>query len=292
MSIMSTLGIKPPGGCHFPPEGYAEIAHLIQPVVEKESYGRLFDKPVTPPDLQRAWYSVDRKDEITLEFDQPVVWKDSLETQFYLDGKSGEVASGSVSGNILRLKLKAPSAARRISYLDSKSWSQSHLLWGKNGIAALTFRGVQVAASKTADIGWIDFKPTIESLKQYETPEWFKDAKLGIYMHWGPQSIPGVATTWYARWMYEQGSEGYKYHVATYGHPSKFGYKDICWLFTAPKFDQEQADRLVRLYKKTGARYVVPVAVHHDNFDMRDSKYLPRFNSVATSGKDIVGMWK
>jgi alpha-L-fucosidase len=132
----------------------------------------------------------------------------------------------------------------------------------------------------------------MESLKQYETPEWYADAKLGIYMHWGPMSIPGVATTWYARWIYEQGSEGNKYHVATYGHPSKFGYKDICKLFTAPKFDQAQADRYVKLYKQAGARYVVPVAVHHDNFDMWDSKYQPRWNSVATAGKDVVGMWK
>ena len=89
-----------------------------------------------------------------------------------------------------------------------------------------------------------------------------------------------------------QGSEAYKYHGVTYGHPSKFGYKDICRLFTAPLFDQAQTDRLVKLYKLAGARYVVPVAVHHDNFDMWDSKYQPRFNSVATSGKDIVGMWK
>ena len=71
--------------------------------------------------------------------------------------------------------------------------------------------------------------------------------------------------------------------------PPRFGYKDICKLFKAAKFDQAQADRLVELYKRVGARYVVPVAVHHDNFDMWDSKFQPRFNSVATSGKDIVG---
>ena len=146
--------------------------------------------------------------------------------------------------------------------------------------------------TRTAQAPAIHFEPTMESLKQYETPEWYADAKLGIYMHWGPMSIPGVATTWYARWIYEQGSEGNKYHVATYGHPSKFGYKDICKLFTAPKFDQAQADRYVKLYKQAGARYVVPVAVHHDNFDMWDSKYQPRWNSVATAGKDVVGMWK
>jgi len=136
------------------------------------------------------------------------------------------------------------------------------------------------------------YEATVESLKQAAVPEWFVDGKLGIFMHWGPESIPGVASTWYARWMYEEGSEGYKYHCATYGHPSKFGYKDLCKLFTAPKFDQAQADRLVKLYKQAGARYVVPVAAHHDNFDMWDSKYQPRWNSMATAGKDVCGMWQ
>ena len=136
------------------------------------------------------------------------------------------------------------------------------------------------------------YEPTVDSLKQAEIPEWFIDGKFGVFMHWGPESIPGVASTWYARWMYEEGSDGYKYHCATYGHPSKFGYKDLCKLFKAEKFDQAQADRLVKLYKAAGARYVVPVASHHDNFDMWDSKFQPRFNSMATAGKDICGMWK
>ena len=136
------------------------------------------------------------------------------------------------------------------------------------------------------------YEATADSLKQAEIPEWFIDGKFGVFMHWGPESIPGVASTWYARWMYEEGSEGYKYHCATYGHPSKLGYKDLCKLFKAPKFDQAQADSLVKLYKAAGARYVVPVAAHHDNFDMWDSKFQPRFNSMATAGKDICGMWQ
>lgn len=160
------------------------------------------------------------------------------------------------------------------------------------GLAALLLTPMSARAADAAGAGQVRYEATVDSLNAYEVPEWFQDAKLGIFMHWGPQSIPGVAATWYARWMYEEGSVGYKYHCATYGHPSKFGYKDICKLFTAPKFDQAQADRLVKLYKQAGARYVVPVAVHHDNFDMWDSKYQPRFNSVATSGKDVVGMWK
>jgi len=147
-------------------------------------------------------------------------------------------------------------------------------------------------AAEPAAKGPVKYEPSVESLRQAEVPEWFIDGKLGIFMHWGPESIPGVASTWYARWMYEEGSEGYKYHCATYGHPSKFGYKDLCKLFTAPKFDQAQADRLVKLYKQAGARYVVPVAAHHDNFDMWDSKFQPRWNSMATAGKDVCGMWQ
>jgi alpha-L-fucosidase len=135
------------------------------------------------------------------------------------------------------------------------------------------------------------FKPTFESLKQYETPEWFIDAKLGIFLHWGPCAVGGTHG-WYGREMYRQGSETYRFHVSHFGHPSRFGYKDICSLFTAEKFDAVQADALVKLYKQAGARYVVPVAVHHDNFDMWDSRYQPRWNAKVASGKDIIGMWK
>jgi len=292
MDVMSTLGIKPPGGCHYPLTGWAEFARLMQPLIERDIYGKTPTTSLTPPNLKRAYYVNNAKDALALEFDQPVVWMDALANQFYLDGEKDQVISGAVAGNVLTLKLNAASAARKITYLKEIAWSQDNLLYGVNGIAALTFCDVGIAASPVAEPPRFVFKPTVASLKQYETPEWFEDAKLGIYMHWGPQSIPGVATTWYARWIYEQGSEGYKYHVATYGHPSKFGYKDICKLFKAEKFDQAQADRLAELYKRAGARYLVPVAVHHDNFDMWDSKYQPRFNSVAMSGKDVVGMWR
>ncbi len=149
-----------------------------------------------------------------------------------------------------------------------------------------------VRAADPAARGPIHYEPTIDSLTNYTVPEWFRDAKLGIFMHWGPQCVSGYQPTWYARWIYEQGSKANIYHCATYGHPSKFGYKDICKLFKAEKFDQAQADRLTELYKRLGARYVVPVAAHHDNYDMWDSKYQPRWNSMATAGKDICGMWK
>ena len=136
------------------------------------------------------------------------------------------------------------------------------------------------------------YEPTTESLRTAAIPEWFIDGKLGIFMHWGPESLAGYKSCWYARQIYEEGSDAYKYHCATYGHPSKFGYKDLVKLFKAPKFDQAQADKYVKLYKQAGARYVVPVASLHDNFDMWDSKFQPRWNSVTIAGKDVVGMWQ
>ena len=298
LRVMSTVGAASEhagrGACHFDLAGYAKFAAFMSPLVELDHYGLKPAKEVTAPNLKRAWFTSAAKDEVALDFGQPVVWQDEEKTSFYLDDVLAPIGSGTVAGNVLTLKLTKPSSAKTITYLTGKDWDgkPEHLLFGANGIAALTFCEVGIAASPTAEPARLHFEPTMESMKQYETPEWYADAKFGIYMHWGPMSIPGVATTWYARWIYEQGCEGNKYHVATYGHPSKFGYKDICKLFTAPKFDQAQADRYVKLYKQIGARYVVPVAVHHDNFDMWDSKYQPRWNSVATAGKDVVGMWR
>jgi hypothetical protein len=150
MSIMSTLGIQPPGGCHYPLTGWAEFARLIQPLIERDNYGKVFPGSIKPPNLIRAAYASDKKDTIALQFDQPVVWDDSLASQFYLDGAKDKVASGSVSGNVVTLKLNVPSTAQRITYPDSKSWSQERLLRGANGIAALTFCEVPILPSKPA----------------------------------------------------------------------------------------------------------------------------------------------
>ena len=134
----------------------------------------------------------------------------------------------------------------------------------------------------------MEFKPTFESLLQYECPEWFRDAKFGIWSHWGPQSVP-MYGDWYARHMYVQGHPQNLYHIRHYGHPSTFGYKDICALWKAEKFDPEE---LMSLYRKAGARYFVGQAMHHDHFFNYPSK-LNRFNSMQVGpGKDICGLWK
>jgi alpha-L-fucosidase len=132
------------------------------------------------------------------------------------------------------------------------------------------------------------YKPTEESLKQYTYPAWFKDAKFGIWAHWGPQAVPRQGD-WYARHIYEEGSEDYKYHIAHYGHPSKFGYKDIIPLWKAEKWDPE---KLMALYKKAGAKYFVSMGSHHDNFFLWNSK-IHRWNSVNMGPhKDVVGIWQ
>jgi alpha-L-fucosidase len=132
------------------------------------------------------------------------------------------------------------------------------------------------------------FQATRSSLKNYKIPDWFRDAKFGIWAHWGPQSAVEYGD-WYARNMYIQGNKQYEHHVKTYGHPSKFGFKDTIPLWKAEKFD---ADHLMGLYKKAGAKYFMSMGIHHDNFDLWNSKF-NRWNSVNMGPrKDIVGMWK
>ena len=131
------------------------------------------------------------------------------------------------------------------------------------------------------------FQPNWDSLQNYECPEWFRNAKFGIWAHWSAQCVPEQGD-WYARGMYQEGSEQYNYHCAHYGHPSKFGFKDIDHIWKADEWDPE---KLIGLYKAAGARYFFALANHHDNFDCYDSKYQP-WNSVNLGPKkDIVGIW-
>ena len=145
--------------------------------------------------------------------------------------------------------------------------------------------------------GQTSFEPDWQSLKKYQCPQWFRDAKFGIFMHWGVNTVPAYDGH-YGRYMYIQNPSEikkpfhksvYEHHVKTYGHPSVFGYKDFVPMWKAENWDP---DELVRFYKQIGARYIVPVAVHSDNFDNYDSTYQP-WNSVKMGPKrDIIGEWK
>lgn len=129
------------------------------------------------------------------------------------------------------------------------------------------------------------FQPTRASLAAWQVPDWFRNAKFGIWAHWGPQSSV-EAGDWYARNMYMEGSPQYKHHVETYGHPSKVGFKDVIPKWRAERFDPAA---LLKLYRKAGARYFMSMAVHHDNFDLWNSAHT-RWNSVAMGPRrDVVG---
>jgi alpha-L-fucosidase len=130
------------------------------------------------------------------------------------------------------------------------------------------------------------YKADWESLKQHETPDWFLDAKFGIYCHWGPYSVPAHETEWYSHYMYVENHPIRKYHEETYGPLSEFGYKDFIPMFTAENFD---ADAWAELFKKAGAQFAGPVTEHADGFAMWDSK-VTKWNAGAMGPKrDIVG---
>ncbi len=132
------------------------------------------------------------------------------------------------------------------------------------------------------------FQPTLESLSAFQVPDWYRDAKFGIWAHWGPQCQPEMGD-WYAQKMYQFNSPDYKFHVKKYGHPSKFGFKDVCNEWKAEKWDPVA---LIALYKKAGAKFFSAMGNHHDNMDMWDSTYQP-WNSVRLGPKkNILAGWE
>lgn len=133
------------------------------------------------------------------------------------------------------------------------------------------------------------FKPDWVSLSDYETPKWLKNGKFGIFIHWGLFSVPAFNNEWYSRNMYIQSMEEWQHHRDTFGEHTKFGYKDFIPMFTAPRFQPEE---WVKLFKEAGAKYVMPVAEHHDGFQMYDSE-ISEWNSVKMAMKrDVLGEMK
>ncbi|WP_229490696.1 alpha-L-fucosidase [Pseudoduganella namucuonensis] len=132
------------------------------------------------------------------------------------------------------------------------------------------------------------FTPDWNSLSAYQTPDWFRDAKFGIWAHWGPQCEPEFGD-WYGRLMYEEGSDAYRHHVQKYGHPSKFGFKDVIHQWKA---EQWNPDALMALYKRAGAKYFMALANHHDNFDLYNSRHQPDWNATSMGPrKDLIAGW-
>lgn len=130
------------------------------------------------------------------------------------------------------------------------------------------------------------FQASWSSLQQFSVPTWYENAKFGIFIHWGVYSVPAYKNEWYSRNMYLAGSDEFKHHVETYGPQSKFGYKDFIPQFKAENFDP---DHWAELFRKAGARYIVPVAEHHDGFAMYDSAYSRWTATQMGPKRDLIG---
>jgi alpha-L-fucosidase len=154
-----------------------------------------------------------------------------------------------------------------------------------SAILSVLFLGLTIHSCKD-QVKAETFTPDWESMKQFQVPEWFLDAKFGIYCHWGVYSVPAYKTEWYSHYMYVEDHPIRKYHEETYGPLDEFGYKDFIPMFTAEKFDP---DEWAKLFKKAGARFAGPVTEHADGFAMWDSK-LTGFDAMDMGpGRDIVG---
>jgi len=130
------------------------------------------------------------------------------------------------------------------------------------------------------------FAATWDSLRNYHVPAWYQDAKFGIFIHWGVYSVPAFGNEWYPREMYQMDTREYKHHIDTYGPHTKFGYKDFIPQLGAERFDAKQ---WAALFKKSGARFVVPVAEHHDGFAMYDCSFSEWTASKMGPKLDIIG---
>ena len=155
-----------------------------------------------------------------------------------------------------------------------------------NNSKKITINIDSVASHKGTEV----FQPNWENIAEnYQFPEWFIDGKFGIFIHWGVYSVPAFGNEWYPRSMYQKDSREYKHHIETYGNHTVFGYKDFIPMFNAEKFD---ANEWAKLFKDAGAKYVVPVAEHHDGFALYDSE-VNEWNSVKIGPKkDIIGLLK
>ncbi|MDR0384468.1 MAG: alpha-L-fucosidase, partial [Prevotellaceae bacterium] len=174
---------------------------------------------------------------------------------------------------------------------NSKFLSRRHFLKTGTALAASSIIAPQLFGKSDAMPD-----PDIQNdiFRKFKCPQWFKDSKFGLWLHWGPQTIPAKGGGWYARSMYAPpesdtesfGRSAWPYHRLTFGHQADFGYKDICNLWKAEKFD---AEATVRQFRNWGARYVATMANHHDNFDLFNSS-VHKWNTLNVGPRrDIVG---
>jgi alpha-L-fucosidase len=196
--------------------------------------------------------------------------------QFCATPESDRAFYALVNGKIVREKL------------DEAAWEPSG--WGENAelpVAGGSWDGVPMVSPIPNLAGTGPFEPTWESLLKYETPEWYRDAKFGIWAHWSPQCVPEDGD-WYARNMYLADQPQYRFHLEHYGPQSRFGYKDLCAQWTLLNWDP---DALIDRYKKAGAKFFIALANHHDGLDAWDSKHQPWNAMNMGPHRDVVGEW-
>ena len=173
--------------------------------------------------------------------------------------------------------------------LNDSTWQSP--AWNYNPVAQDVSGGlwddVPLAAPIPGLSGDGPFEPTWDSLLEYETPEWYQDAKFGIWAHWSPQCVP-EAGDWYARNMYIEDQRQYKYQIEHYGPPARFGYKELCAQWTLLNWEP---DELIARYTNAGARIFIALANHHDGFDAWDSKNQPWNAAAIGPRRDVIGTW-
>ncbi len=154
MSILSTIGLPGYIGCHYTAAGYTQIATVVGPLVKQDNYGLLPTQPVTAPNLKQAWFTTTNRTQIALEFDQNIAWNSAATVNFYLDRIGGKVTSGSASNNVITLQVTGATTNLTIAYVVDQYWngSSANLLYGSNGISALTFYAVPLAASASTSV--------------------------------------------------------------------------------------------------------------------------------------------
>ena len=187
------------------------------------------------------------------------------------------LASSYLAGDRTRAEQDQPIESNAPKLLDD-TWRQ----------ASQKFDGRRAELLKDVDstIQQGPFRADWQSLQGYKIPDWYRDAKFGIFIHWGVYSVPAFGSEWYPRDMYRPGSDEYKHHLVTYGTLEKFGYKDFIPMFKAEKFDPAA---WAHLFKQSGARYVVPVFEHHDGFAMYDSDLSDWTAAKMGPHRDLVG---
>lgn len=197
--------------------------------------------------------------------------------------------SGTHTGSFLHAitAVTIPAGANLKIYLDSNdvAFNIDRIIIGNNDLGLAP----DIWNLPSLPVAGGPFPPNWYGLSRlYSAPAWWRDAKFGAWAHWDPQSMPERGD-WYARNMYIEQNPVFAFHNKTFGHPSEYGYKDICHNWVIDRWDPEE---MMKLFIEMGARYFMAMGVHHDNFDCWDSKYQP-WNSVKIGPKvDIVGTWE